>query len=198
MEGLVDLGDHVFVEGEVVSSRRGELSIMVSVWSIAAKALLPLPNLHNELSEETRVRSRYLDLIARDRARDTVRARAGVNASLRRTFEAHGFLEVETPMLQVQPGGATARPFVTHSNAFDTELYSASRPALPQAGRRRRQSSVSSRSTATSATRAPTRPTAPSSRCWRPTRPTPTTTASPTSRRSSSRTPRSPSPARRR
>lgn len=127
---LVDLGDHVFVSGEVVSSRRGELSIMVSEWRIAAKALLPLPNLHNELSEETRVRSRYLDLIARDRARDTVRARATVNASLRRTFEEHGFLEVETPMLQVQPGGATARPFVTHSNAFDTELYMRIAPEL--------------------------------------------------------------------
>jgi lysyl-tRNA synthetase, class II len=127
---LVDLGDHVFVEGEVISSRRGELSIMVSRWEIAAKAILPLPTLHNELSEETRVRSRYLDLIARDRARDTVRARATVNASLRRTFEGHGFTEVETPMLQVQPGGATARPFVTHSNAFDTELYLRIAPEL--------------------------------------------------------------------
>jgi lysyl-tRNA synthetase, class II len=127
---LVDLGDHVFVEGEVISSRRGELSIMVAGWAVAAKAILPLPNLHNELNEETRVRSRYLDLIVRDRARDTVRARAAVNASLRRTFEARDFVEVETPMLQVQPGGATARPFVTHSNAFDTELYLRIAPEL--------------------------------------------------------------------
>jgi len=127
---LVDLGDHVFVEGEIVSSRRGELSIMVKSWAIAAKALLPLPNLYTELSEESRVRSRYLDLIVRDQARDTVRARATVNASLRRTFEGHGFVEVETPMLQVQPGGATARPFVTHSNAFDTELYLRIAPEL--------------------------------------------------------------------
>ena len=119
---LVDLGDHVFVSGEVISSRRGELSIMVSDWQIAAKAILPLPNLHSELSEESRVRSRYLDLIVREQARNTVIARAGVNASLRATLGSHGYLEVETPMLQVQHGGASARPFITQSNAFDTEL----------------------------------------------------------------------------
>ncbi|MFI8592993.1 lysine--tRNA ligase [Microbacterium sp. NPDC078428] len=127
---LVDLGDHVFVSGEVISSRRGELSIMVSDWRIAAKALLPLPNLHSELSEESRVRSRYLDLIVRDQARQTVLSRAEVNASLRRTFSSHGFVEVETPMLQVQHGGASARPFVTRSNAFDTELYLRIAPEL--------------------------------------------------------------------
>ncbi|WP_125130337.1 lysine--tRNA ligase [Microbacterium sp. 10M-3C3] len=127
---LVDLGDHVFVSGEVVSSRRGELSIMVSEWAIAAKAVLPLPNMYAELSEESRVRSRFLDLIVRDRARETVVARAKVNASLRRTFAERDFLEVETPMLQVQPGGASARPFVTHSNAFDAELYLRIAPEL--------------------------------------------------------------------
>lgn len=127
---LVDLGDHVFVSGEVISSRRGELSIMVSEWSIAAKAVLPLPNLHSELSEESRVRSRFLDLIVRDRARETVLARAKVNASLRRTFTERDFVEVETPMLQVQHGGASARPFTTHSNAFDTELYLRIAPEL--------------------------------------------------------------------
>ncbi|KAA9089455.1 lysine--tRNA ligase [Microbacterium radiodurans] len=127
---LVDLGDHVSVTGQVISSRRGELSIMVSGWQIAAKALLPLPNLHSELSEESRVRSRFLDLIVRDTARETVVARAKVNASLRRTFDEHDFLEVETPMLQVQHGGAAARPFVTHSNAFDTELFLRIAPEL--------------------------------------------------------------------
>lgn len=127
---LVDLGDHVFVAGEVISSRRGELSIMVSEWRVASKAVLPLPNLHSELSEETRVRSRFLDLIVRDRARETVVARAKVNASLRETFGSHGFLEVETPMLQVQHGGASARPFITHSNAFDTDLYLRIAPEL--------------------------------------------------------------------
>ncbi|HKP09010.1 MAG TPA: lysine--tRNA ligase [Microbacterium sp.] len=127
---LVDLGDHVFVSGEVISSRRGELSIMVSDWRIASKAVLPLPNLHSELSEESRVRSRFLDLIVRDRARETVLARAKVNASLRQTFASHEFIEVETPMLQVQHGGASARPFITHSNAFDTDLYLRIAPEL--------------------------------------------------------------------
>ncbi|SDO41946.1 lysyl-tRNA synthetase, class II [Microbacterium sp. ru370.1] len=127
---LVDLGDHVFVSGEVISSRRGELSIMVAEWRIAAKAVLPLPNLHTELSEESRVRSRFLDLIVRDRARETVLARAKVNASLRRTFTERDFVEVETPMLQVQHGGASARPFTTHSNAFDTELFLRIAPEL--------------------------------------------------------------------
>ncbi|WP_334148433.1 lysine--tRNA ligase [Microbacterium sp.] len=126
----VDLGDHVFVHGEVISSRRGELSIMADAWAIAAKAILPLPNAYAELSEEGRVRSRYLDLIVREQARTTVRARAAVNASLRATFTSHDYLEVETPMLQVQHGGASARPFVTHSNAFDTELYLRIAPEL--------------------------------------------------------------------
>ncbi|WP_278103503.1 lysine--tRNA ligase [Microbacterium proteolyticum] len=127
---LVDLGDHVFVSGEVISSRRGELSIMVSEWAIAAKAVLPLPNMYSELNEESRVRSRFLDLIVRDRARETVLARAKVNASLRRTFADRAFVEVETPMLQVQHGGASARPFITHSNAFDADLYLRIAPEL--------------------------------------------------------------------
>ena len=127
---IVDLGDHLFVAGEVISSRRGELSILVSEWKVAAKAILPLPNLHSELSEETRVRQRYLDLIVREQARATVVARAKTVASLRSTFASHDFLEVETPMLQTIHGGAAARPFVTHSNAFDTELFLRIAPEL--------------------------------------------------------------------
>jgi lysyl-tRNA synthetase, class II len=130
LKDLVDLGDHVWVAGEVVASKRGELSVMVSEWQIAAKALMPLPNLHSDLNEETRVRQRYLDLIVREQARLTVRQRAAVNASLRATFENHGYLEVETPMLQTQHGGATARPFVTHSNAFSTDLFLRIAPEL--------------------------------------------------------------------
>ena len=130
LKDLVDLGDHVFVSGEVIASKRGELSIMVSQWAIAAKALMPLPNLHSELNEETRVRQRYLDLIVREQARETVRARAQVNASLRSTFGEHEYLEVETPMLQVQHGGASARPFITHSNAFSTDLFLRIAPEL--------------------------------------------------------------------
>ncbi|MEG0299275.1 MAG: lysine--tRNA ligase, partial [Aurantimicrobium sp.] len=127
---LVDLGDHVFVSGEVISSRRGELSVMVKEWKMAAKAVLPLPNMHNELNEETRVRSRYLDLIVREQARKNVFARAKTMASLRNTFTQLDFIEVETPMLQVMHGGASARPFVTHSNAFDMELFLRIAPEL--------------------------------------------------------------------
>ena len=127
---LVDLGDHVFVSGEVISSRRGELSIMVKEWKMASKAVLPLPNMHNELNEETRVRARYLDLIVREQARHNVFARAKTMASLRNTFTSLDFIEVETPMLQVMHGGASARPFVTHSNAFDMELFLRIAPEL--------------------------------------------------------------------
>ena len=127
---LVDLGDHLFVEGEVISSKRGELSIMVQRWQIAAKAIAPLPNVYKELNEETRVRQRYLDLIVREQARTNVLTRATTMASLRDTFSKLGFIEVETPMLQTMHGGASARPFVTHSNAFDTELFLRIAPEL--------------------------------------------------------------------
>ena len=127
---LVDLGDHVFVSGEVITSKRGELSILVDEWLMAAKTIRPLPNLHNELGEEYRVRHRYIDLIVRDRAREVVQIRSKVMQSLRRTFEAEAFLEVETPMLQTIHGGASARPFKTHSNAFDTELFLRIAPEL--------------------------------------------------------------------
>jgi lysyl-tRNA synthetase class 2 len=126
----VDLGDFISVHGEVISSRRGELSVLADRWSMAAKALRPLPVLHKDLSEESRVRQRYVDLIVRPAARDVVRTRAGVVRSLRDSFHRRDFLEVETPMLQVQPGGATARPFVTHMNAFDIDLYLRIAPEL--------------------------------------------------------------------
>ena len=129
-EHLVDLGDHLFVSGEVMTSKRGELSVWVSSWAIASKALRPLPNLHHDLNEETRVRQRYLDLIVREQARTNVVTRALAMRSLRDTFATHGYIEVETPMLQTMHGGATARPFVTHSNAFDTELFLRIAPEL--------------------------------------------------------------------
>nr|MBP6186728.1 lysine--tRNA ligase [Rhodoluna sp.] len=97
---LIDLGDHLFVAGEVITSKRGELSILVDEWQIAAKTIRPLPNLHNELGEEYRVRHRYIDLIVRDRAREVVQIRAQVMKSLRNTFDSERFTEVETPMLQ--------------------------------------------------------------------------------------------------
>jgi lysyl-tRNA synthetase class 2 len=97
---------------------------------MAAKTIRPLPNLHNDLGEEFRVRHRYIDLIVRDRAREVVKIRSKVMQSLRRTFEEEAFLEVETPMLQTIHGGASARPFKTHSNAFDTELFLRIAPEL--------------------------------------------------------------------
>ncbi|MEY4944335.1 MAG: lysine--tRNA ligase [Actinomycetota bacterium] len=127
---LVDLGDHIFVRGEVITSKRGELSILAVEWLMAAKTIRPMPNLHNELGEEFRVRHRYIDLIVRDRAREVVKIRSEVMQSLRNTFANRAFMEVETPMLQVVHGGASARPFKTHSNAFDTELFLRIAPEL--------------------------------------------------------------------
>jgi lysyl-tRNA synthetase class 2 len=127
---LVDLGDHLFVEGEVITSKRGELSILVASWKMAAKTIRPLPNLHNELSEEFRVRHRYIDLIVRDRAREVVKIRSQVMQSMRKTFTDDNYLEVETPMLQSMHGGASARPFKTHMNAFDMELFLRIAPEL--------------------------------------------------------------------
>ena len=127
---LVDLGDHLFVSGEVITSKRGELSILADNWLMAAKTIRPMPNMHNELSEEFRVRHRYIDLIVRDRAREVVKIRSQVMQSLRKTFSEHQFLEVETPMLQAIHGGASARPFKTHMNAFDMDLYLRIAPEL--------------------------------------------------------------------
>ena len=126
----VDLGDHVLVTGEVITSRRGELSVMASTWAMVAKSIRPLPNAHSDLSEETRVRQRYVDLIMRPQAREMVRARSTVLRTLRREFERRDYVEIETPMLQLLHGGATARPFVTHANALDTDLYLRIAPEL--------------------------------------------------------------------
>ncbi|ACV09729.1 lysine--tRNA ligase [Jonesia denitrificans] len=136
-KATVDLGDHLFAKGRVISSRRGELSVFASQWSLAAKSLRPLPNLYAredgttaELSEEARVRQRYVDLIARPAARDAARLRSQVVRSLRDNFHARDFMEIETPMLQTIHGGAAARPFVTHMNAFDMDLYLRIAPEL--------------------------------------------------------------------
>jgi lysyl-tRNA synthetase class 2 len=126
----VDLGDHVAVQGEVITSRRGELSVLAHAWQIAAKTLRPLPVEHKPLAEETRVRQRYVDLVVRPQAREVARLRVAVVKSLRESFARRGYLEVETPMLQTMHGGATARPFVTHSNAFDMDVYLRIAPEL--------------------------------------------------------------------
>ena len=127
---LVDLGDHLFVKGRVIASKTGELSIFADEWAIAAKALQPLPTLHKELNEDTRTRKPYIGMIADEKIRNMVRNRSKAVSSLRRTFDDHDFLEVETPMLQTVHGGAAARPFTTHMNAFDLDLYLRIAPEL--------------------------------------------------------------------
>lgn len=120
----IDLGDHVGVEGEVVTSRRGELSVMVDRWELTAKCLRPLPDKHKGLTDpEARVRQRYVDLIVNPEAREMLYLRSKVVRSIRRTYEDRGYTEVETPMLQPIHGGANARPFTTHINAYGIDLY---------------------------------------------------------------------------
>jgi lysyl-tRNA synthetase class 2 len=121
-KALVDIGDLLSVQGEVVTSRRGELSVQATSWQMAAKTLRPLPNEHRPLNEEARVRLRYVDLIVRPEAREMVRTKAAVLKSLRATFDQHDFIEVETPVLQLTNGGAAAKPFRTHLNAFDQDM----------------------------------------------------------------------------
>ena len=126
----IDLGDIVSVTGEVITSKRGELSILANSFSLAAKSLRPLPVEHKPLSEESRVRMRYVDLIVRPEARRNARLRPAVMRSLRNTFNTRNFLEVETPMLQVMHGGAAARPFKTFSNAYEMDLFLRIAPEL--------------------------------------------------------------------
>jgi lysyl-tRNA synthetase class 2 len=122
-KALVDIGDHVGVEGEVISSKRGELSVLADRWVVTSKALRPLPEKWHGLTDpETRLRLRYVDLIANDDARELVRTRSAVLHSLRNTLAQRHYVEVETPVLQTVHGGAAARPFHTHLNAFDIDL----------------------------------------------------------------------------
>src|SRR4051794_11468595 len=119
----VDLGDHVGVTGEVISSRRGELSILASDWQLTSKALRPLPDKHKGLTDpEARVRQRYVDLIVNPPSRSMVRDRASVVRAVRDVLHSHDFVEVETPVLQTIHGGAAARPFATHLNALDLDM----------------------------------------------------------------------------
>jgi lysyl-tRNA synthetase class 2 len=120
----VDLGDHVGVTGEVISSRRGELSVLADSFAITAKALRPLPDKHRGLSDpESRIRQRYLDLIMNPEARRLAELRASATRALREELHDRGYLEVETPVLQTLHGGANARPFSTHINAYELDLY---------------------------------------------------------------------------
>ena len=120
----VDLGDHVGVEGEVISSRRGELSVLADAFAITAKGLRPLPEKHKGLTDpEARVRHRYLDLLLNPGARRMAEIRSKVTRSVREELTTRRFVEVETPVLQRVYGGANARPFRTHINAYNLDLY---------------------------------------------------------------------------
>ncbi|MFF4319606.1 bifunctional lysylphosphatidylglycerol synthetase/lysine--tRNA ligase LysX [Streptomyces sp. NPDC001568] len=127
----VDFGDHVVASGEVGTSRSGALSVVVSDWQLTGKCLRPLPDKRKGLADpEARVRRRYLDLVASPDARDVVRARSSAVQALRQGLLDRGYLEVETPMLQQIHGGANARPFRTHINAYDLDLYLRIAPEL--------------------------------------------------------------------
>jgi lysyl-tRNA synthetase class 2 len=120
---LVDAGDLIGVEGSLRRTDRGELSIKVKRWQMLSKSLQPLPDKWHGLADvEKRYRQRYLDLIVSPQTRETFRRRARLVSSLRRWLDDRGFLEIETPVLQSQPGGADARPFETHHNALDLPL----------------------------------------------------------------------------
>ncbi|MFA5891695.1 MAG: lysine--tRNA ligase [Actinomycetota bacterium] len=129
-EGL-DLGDWVGAEGEIIKTRKGELSVRADSLQLLAKSIRPLPEKWHGLRDvEQRYRRRYVDLAVNPEARRIAELRARTVQGLREFMSARGFLEVETPMLQSQPGGATARPFVTHINALDMDLYLRIAPEL--------------------------------------------------------------------
>ncbi|MBB5956071.1 lysyl-tRNA synthetase class 2 [Saccharothrix tamanrassetensis] len=127
----VDLGDHVGVRGEVIRSRRGEPSVLADEWTVTAKCLHPLPDKRKGLADpEARVRRRYLDLVVNPDSARMLRVRSDVVRGIREFLHDRGYLEVETPMLQSVHGGANARPFVTHINAYDMRMYLRIAPEL--------------------------------------------------------------------
>jgi lysyl-tRNA synthetase class 2 len=127
----LDLGDVVGAEGALIRTRTGELSLMVDDLTLLSKSLRPLPEKWHGLADvETRYRQRYLDLVSNEESRRVFETRAAIVKGIREFLDARGFLEVETPMMQVIPGGATARPFKTHHNALDMDLYLRIAPEL--------------------------------------------------------------------
>ncbi len=126
----IDMGDLVSVTGTVTRSRTGELSVLLGSWAMAGKCLSPVPKTRARLGEETRARNRPLELITDDGAVDLLYRRSRAVAAMRGVFTERGFSEVETPMLQSVHGGAAARPFTTHINAYDMGLYLRIAPEL--------------------------------------------------------------------
>lgn len=127
----LDVGDWIGAAGEVLRSRRGELSVAAESFELLSKSLRPLPEKWHGLRDpEARHRQRYLDLIMNEEARKALEARSTIISEIRRILDGRGYLEVETPMLQQMPGGAAARPFVTHHNALDIDLYLRIAPEL--------------------------------------------------------------------
>jgi lysyl-tRNA synthetase class 2 len=128
---LLDVGDLIGVEGLVRRTPRGELTVNATQVSVLAKTLRPFPEKYHGLADvELRYRQRYLDLIMNPESRETLRRRSRIVAALRGHLVARGYLEVETPMLHTIPGGASAKPFVTHHNALDIDLYLRIAPEL--------------------------------------------------------------------
>ena len=120
----LDHGDWIGAEGEVITTKRGELSVRISSFELLQKSLRPLPGKWHGLQDvEARSRRRYVDLMANESARTVARARAAIISELRRQFEARGYIEFETPVLLPQATGATARPFITHHKALDLDMY---------------------------------------------------------------------------
>ncbi|HVW34186.1 MAG TPA: lysine--tRNA ligase [Acidimicrobiia bacterium] len=127
----LDLGDWVGVEGEVMTTRRGELSVKVTSFTLLSKSLRPLPDKWHGLSDvDTRFRRRYVDLIVNEEARRVFQVRFAAMSAIRRFLDERAFVEVETPVLHPVPGGAAARPFITHHNALDMDLYLRIAPEL--------------------------------------------------------------------
>jgi lysyl-tRNA synthetase class 2 len=128
---LLDLGDHIGVSGYLFRTRTGELSVHVEEITFLSKDLLPLPEKWHGLTDvELRYRQRYVDLVMNPEVREVFLKRTKLVQSMRRTLDAHGFIEVETPMMQPIAGGAVARPFVTHHNTLDMDLYLRIAPEL--------------------------------------------------------------------